>query len=158
MLIEILSSVVIGEFIAWSNIPFCPNKDPPTIDIGFAVRAARVVNVTGDIVVWPSVDGTGLAYLKEVLAPRRFRLAFAYLTPYVLNDPFTPFVEPYRKETLPGVGSPYDHTFRIGSFARAHAREHSMRTRVSRECPSVPYSRHGSNSRSVSHNPKGVNG
>ena len=51
-LIKELSIVVVVEFLASLNIALCQNIDAPTINIYFAVGAARVVNIARGIAAW----------------------------------------------------------------------------------------------------------
>src|SRR5437588_12371570 len=51
-LIKELSIVVVVEFLACLNIALCQNIDATTINIYFAVGAARVVNIARGIAAW----------------------------------------------------------------------------------------------------------
>src|SRR3977135_1802171 len=51
-LIEELSIVVVVEFLSCLNIALRQNIDATTINIYFAVRAARVVNIARGIAAW----------------------------------------------------------------------------------------------------------
>ena len=51
-LIKELSIIVVVEFLACLNIALCQNIDAATINIYFAVGAARVVNIARGIAAW----------------------------------------------------------------------------------------------------------
>lgn len=86
MLIEKLGAIVIGDLFARLDIFYSKDIYTSILKIALAIWCAGVVNVSGDVVLYISVDHRGVACPEQVLATISIAFPFSNPASDVFND------------------------------------------------------------------------
>ena len=79
-------SVVIGQLLAFLDVPFCKDKDARFVYFHLAIRSVRVVYVSGCIATHRAINGLIFVHLKEILASALVFFFLGYDSSDILND------------------------------------------------------------------------
>ena len=107
MLVEIFVAIIVDEFFSCFNTFDGIDKNAPTHDLWFAIRLARVINITSDIRAHRAINRLARVHFKEILAPARVLLGSSERAPDVFNNALTFFVGTHSKKTEPGARPPH---------------------------------------------------